>query len=481
MQRARTCGVVCFALLLVLMAGGAPGQTLARRGWAGSGMTVDPWWKSAVFYELDPLTFQDSNGDGYGDLNGIVERLDYLHSLGVDAIVLSPFQLPPAEGANQPGTALDAAYGTDDDFDRLEREASSKKMRVVVDLPLSAKRPVEETLAVARFWLSRGVAGLRLTAEQDDPGMVSLNAAEREQRVRALRKLCAGYVGERVLVWDAPGSVPEAAPSPGRRRKSLVPATPQMEVDRTLEGLPSWDATGLRAFLQATGSGANSLAATDAADRPRSWGRWHSATDSERPGVAKTLAAALFLGRAMPWVYFGQELGMASDGTSPAPMQWGGEPRFSSGSPWVAMGPNAATANVTVEDSDSQSLLNWYRKLGALVHENGSLQGGSVTLVETGYPDVVAWVRRGKLATDRPVLVVCNLSGRAVLISLTQALSGIGVRATNGLEPLATSFAGDPSVAASGIALPPYGVYVGQAIQPGLEDAPAPMPHRRGR
>jgi alpha-glucosidase len=442
-------------------------------------MTVDPWWKSAVFYELDPLTFQDSNGDGYGDLNGIVDRLDYLHALGVDAIVLSPFQLPPATGANQAGTALDAAYGTDEDFDRLEREASLRKMRVLVDLPLSAKRPVEETLAVARFWLSRGVAGLRLTAEQDDPGMASLNAAEREQRVRALRKLCAGYVGERVLVWDVPGSEPEAASSPGPRRKSVAPARPQLQVDRTLEELTRWDATGLQAFLQAAVPGANSLAATEAADRVRSWGRWQAATDAERLGLAKTLAAALFLGRQMPWLYFGQEIGMASAGTAPAPMQWGGDPGFSAATPWVAMGPNAATANVAAEDADPQSLLNWYRKLGSLVHENGSLHGGSVTPVETGYPDVVAWVRRGKLASDRPVLAVCNLSGHAVLISLTEALSGIGVRATSRMEPLATSFAADPSIAASGISLPPYGVYVGEAVQPGLEDAPAPVPHRR--
>jgi len=468
-------------LLLALFVGGAAGQTLARRGWVGSGMTVDPWWKTAVFYELDPLTFQDSSGDGYGDLNGIADRLDYLHALGVDAIVLSPFQLPPAAGANHPATALDAAYGTDEDFDRLEREASSRKMRVVVDLPLGGKRPVEETLSVARFWLSRGVAGLRLTAEQDDPDMASLNPAEREQRVRALRKLCVGYVGERVLVWDAPGSEPEAASRPERRRKTTAPALPQLQVDRTLEELTRWDAAGLKAFLQAAVPGANALAATDAADRSRSWGRWDEATDSERLGAAKTLAAALFLGRAMPWLYFGQELGMTSAGIAPAPMQWGGDPGFSTAMPWVEPGPNAATANVATEDADPQSLLNWYRKLGALVHENGSLHGGSVTPVETGYSDVVAWVRRGKLASDRPVVVVCNLSARGVLISLTQALNGIGVRVTSRIEPLAVSFAGDPSVAASGISLPAYGVYVGQAIQPGLEDAPAPMPHRRGR
>ena len=55
----------------------------------------DPWWKHAVFYEIYPRSFQDSDGDGIGDLNGITQRLDYLQSLGVDAIWLSPIYPSP--------------------------------------------------------------------------------------------------------------------------------------------------------------------------------------------------------------------------------------------------------------------------------------------------------------------------------------------------------------------------------------------------
>jgi len=50
----------------------------------------DPWWKHAVIYELYPRSFQDTNGDGVGDLNGITKRLDYLKNLGVDAIWITP-------------------------------------------------------------------------------------------------------------------------------------------------------------------------------------------------------------------------------------------------------------------------------------------------------------------------------------------------------------------------------------------------------
>jgi len=432
-------------------------------------MTVDPWWKTGVFYELDPLTFQDSNGDGFGDLNGITARLDYLQGLGVDAVVLSPFQLPPTEDKTSKTTALDAAYGTDEDFDRLEREASLRKMRVVVDLPLSGKRTVEATLTVARFWLSRGVGGLRLTAEQDDPGMASLTVADRAERVRGLRKLCAGYLGNRVLVWDVPGVDPPVGVD-----------GPQRKVDPTLAEATVWDGAALRGFLAGGMAGAEQLAVSDAVNRVRS-GQRLGAGDL---GVEKTVAAALFLGRESPMLYFGQELGMAASGTSPVPMAWGGA-GFTTGTPWVEMGPNAGVANVAAESVDAGSLLSWYRKLGALVHENGALHGGTVTVVETGYPDVVAWVRRGATGKEPPVLVVCNVSARAVVISLAAALKQASNRAggqsNGGVQTLAASFAG-AVVQGGGVALPGYGVWVGSLLQPGLEDGPQPViSHRRGR
>ncbi len=431
-------------------------------------MTIDPWWKTGVFYELDPLTFQDSNGDGFGDLNGITARLDYLEKLGVDAVVLSPFQLPPTEDKASKKTALDTAYGTDEDFDQLEREASLRKIRVVVDLPLSGRRTIDSTLTVARFWLSRGVGGLRLTAEADDPGMGSLTASDREDRVRLLRKLCAGYVGNRVLVWDVPGvEPPSGADSPHRK------------VDHTLADASGWDSQVLRRFLAGGLVGAEELAVSDAVDRVRSGQRLGSGD----VGIERTIAAALFLGRESPMLYFGQELGMAANGATPTPMAWGGGAAgFTSGTPWVEMGPNAGVANVASEEADPASLLNWYRKLGVLVHENGALHGGTVTMVETGYQDVVAWVRRGSTGKEPPLLVVCNVSARAVLISLTEALKQVSGRANGGVQALAMSFGGGAVVKAGGLSLPGYGVYVGTVLQPGLEDAPEPvMSHKRGR
>src|SRR5689334_7597075 len=67
-------------------------QTVTRTSAAEPG---DVWWKHAVIYEIYPRSFQDSNGDGIGDLNGITSRLDYLKQLGVDAIWLTPIYPSP--------------------------------------------------------------------------------------------------------------------------------------------------------------------------------------------------------------------------------------------------------------------------------------------------------------------------------------------------------------------------------------------------
>src|SRR6202789_1793772 len=71
---------------------------LMRPGLAASSPVspaLETWWRNAVIYEIYPRSFQDSNGDGIGDLNGIIRRLDYLKTLGVDAIWLSPVYPSP--------------------------------------------------------------------------------------------------------------------------------------------------------------------------------------------------------------------------------------------------------------------------------------------------------------------------------------------------------------------------------------------------
>jgi alpha-glucosidase len=96
-----------------------------------------PWWKHGIIYEIYPRSFQDSNGDGVGDLNGITSRLDYLKKLGIDAIWITPmFPSPQVDFGYDIAdyTSIDPQYGTMADFDRLVREAKNRNIRVIVDM-----------------------------------------------------------------------------------------------------------------------------------------------------------------------------------------------------------------------------------------------------------------------------------------------------------------------------------------------------------
>lgn len=99
-----------------------------------------PWWRHAVFYELYPRSFADSNGDGIGDLNGITAHLDYLRDLGVDAIWITPCYPSPQVDFGYDVSdyeAIDPMYGTLQDFDRLAKEAKKRGIRIVMDFVLN--------------------------------------------------------------------------------------------------------------------------------------------------------------------------------------------------------------------------------------------------------------------------------------------------------------------------------------------------------
>src|SRR6202046_5527868 len=119
---------------LVLTLGGAFAQTPAKPA------NVDSWWKHALIYEIYPRSFQDSNGDGIGDLNGITQRLDYLKQLGVDAIWLSPIYPSPQVDFGYDISDyenIDPQYGTLADFDHLIAEANKRHIRILMDMVMN--------------------------------------------------------------------------------------------------------------------------------------------------------------------------------------------------------------------------------------------------------------------------------------------------------------------------------------------------------
>lgn len=98
------------------------------------------WWQQAVIYQIYPRSFADSNGDGIGDLPGIIEKLDYLQKLGVDAIWLSPVCRSPQYDNGYDVSDyqdIDPLFGTLEDMDRLIAEAKKRDIRIILDLVLN--------------------------------------------------------------------------------------------------------------------------------------------------------------------------------------------------------------------------------------------------------------------------------------------------------------------------------------------------------
>src|SRR6266851_1627326 len=150
-------------LLALCLSTTALSQTLARPGWAGSGMSAEPWWKHAVVYQLDPANFSK---DG---LKGIPTHLDYLQSLGVDALLLT--NTAPEAQTTDPSL---------DDLDDLIHQASRYNIRVLLDL-----KSTPDPTANARFWLNRGIAGFHTSSD-----------------AATLRKVIDTYIGQRIVIAD---------------------------------------------------------------------------------------------------------------------------------------------------------------------------------------------------------------------------------------------------------------------------------------
>ncbi|NQJ19457.1 alpha-glucosidase [Streptococcus suis] len=98
------------------------------------------WWKKSVIYQIYPRSFQDSNGDGIGDIRGIISRLDYLHELGIDAIWLSPVYQSPMDDngydiSDYQGIAPE--FGTMEDMEELIAEGHKRNIKIIMDLVLN--------------------------------------------------------------------------------------------------------------------------------------------------------------------------------------------------------------------------------------------------------------------------------------------------------------------------------------------------------
>ena len=448
----------------------ASGQTLARPGWVGSGMTAQSWFKHAVLYRIDTRTFAHSAGDpqeGPGKLKGTTERLDYIRNLGVDAVLLE--DLAPAAGQGP----IDPALGTVDDFDELSLQASKRNLRILLTMP-------HPDAAVARYWLTRGVAGFYI------PGSLSSPA------VPAIRKLLPSFVGQRILVTDADLTATAAAKAPAN----------ELQLDPALLKLPTPPATGAAAQLRSALEQSQTLLhagapaiATDAHGLAPSVSRF--APSQSQLEAAKTLAALLLLNRSAPVIYAGQELAAAATGSA-AMIPWGkpsvaeSEPAEEAAAPRPAPPPAAPStpfvaseryvpyvppakpikaakaappdpATAAGQELNPASVLNFYRQLIQLHHGKTSVRDGDEILLNYDNTNALVMVRRpaNPSLTNPPLIVLCNLSATPLRLSIKADLTnlhlrGSFLRSVLNPESQAVSMNLDP------VTLPAYGVYVGE-------------------
>ncbi|MEO2203808.1 alpha-glucosidase [Paenibacillus pabuli] len=107
---------------------------------SGSGVIHIVWWKESVVYQIYPISFKDSDGDGHGDLQGIYEKLDYLTDLGIDVIWICPIYESPGHDNGYDISdyyAIMRKFGTMEDFDRLLAAAHSRGLKIMMDLVLN--------------------------------------------------------------------------------------------------------------------------------------------------------------------------------------------------------------------------------------------------------------------------------------------------------------------------------------------------------
>ena len=428
-------------------------QTLARPGWVGSGINTDVWWKHPVVYQVNPINFNPTEGSG---LHGVAQRLDYVQSLGVDALLLTTIQPDPTHAQS-----IDPAYGTLDDLDDLIHEASRHNIRILLDL--DPQIPAADLTSVARFWLNRGIAGFHVIGATPE---AHAQAAE-------LRKVTNTYLGDRILIGDVDPTLPS---SPQQRTYNAPnPQTTQLLLDTSLGAVKPLNPAAIRSAVESTENVAQTgrslpLLATDGPSFPRSMSRY--ADGQHDLAIARLLATILFTTRAQPLLYYGQELGVttqpASESTPASPViAWDAPPPPPKGQPVPPSDPATATPtkipNAALEEADPASLLNWYRKLIEIHHSNSTINSGEYLTINRDDQNVLIIIRKPKTVTPTtPILVIlCNLSDQPVKLSIKTDTMRLHLRGSF-LRTLLRSDNGMGTMHLESMTLAPYLAYIGE-------------------
>jgi oligo-1,6-glucosidase len=559
-------------------------------------------WRRWVVYQVYPRSFADSDGDGVGDLRGLLGRLDYLHRLGVDVVWLSPVYRSPMDDNGydiSDYTDIDPLFGTLADLDELIAELHARDMRLMMDLVVnhtsdehpwflesrssrdnpkrdwywwrdprpgatpgtpgaeptnweshfsgptwtwdertgqyylhifSAKQPDlnwenpevrQAVYAMMRWWLDRGVDGFRM----DVINMISKDTSLPDTTPRPgslygpgdQHFLCGprnheflqemhhevfqGRPGRVLTVGEMPGVTIEQAAlftAPERREVDMVFQFEHVGLD---QGAHKFDLRPLKlselkasmAAWQAglAGRGWNSLYFGNH-DQPRSLSRFGSDDPAHRVASAKALATVLHLHQGTPYVYQGDELGMAnaplaaiadyrdiqalrfyaeaaargdvdlaalleamarmSRDQGRTPVQWDGSANagFSPGTPWIGVNPDYVSVNADAEVGVDGSVFEHYRALIALRHTEPAVTDGTFELLLPEHPTIWAFTRRSR---DTELLVAANFSGDPVTTELPVEAGWAGAEVALASDP---ARAAGPTLTPADLTLAPW-------------------------
>jgi oligo-1,6-glucosidase len=507
------------------------------------------WWKESVVYQVYWRSFADTNGDGVGDLRGVIGKLDYIKSLGVDFIWLNPFNASPGVDNGYDISdyyAIAPEAGTMADFDELVAEAHRRGLKIMMDIVLNhtsdrhpwflASRSSKgdpkrdwyiwrdpapdggpptnwrsyfhpscwrfdeatgqyymhsfaigqpdlnwanpevrrEMYRMLRYWLDRGVDGLRLdalallakpaefrnAADPYDIRYLTHNPGLHDYLQEMHREVFRHY--DIMTVGEVAFATPELGVLFVDEEREELHSLFHFEV---ADEMPSWD---LPRFRRIQRRWADALRGRGVMgqflnnhDHTRQVSRYGN--DREyRVQSAKLLATMVHTLPGIPYVYQGEELGMTgvrfdsiddyrdvmmkaryeeeigrgrdpeevlrelqplSRDNSRTPMQWnaGRNAGFTDGEPWIRPNPNHAEINVEAAEADPDSVLHYYRKLIAMRKANPVMVYGDFEDIGGDDPHVYAYVRK---LGDTAWIVVLNHSDDPGAFALPEPYAG---------------------------------------------------------
>lgn len=459
----------------------------------------EKWWKESVFYQIYMPSYADSNGDGYGDFKGMTQKLDYLQSLGIKGIWLTPFLTSPKVDNGYDIAdyyEIDPTYGTKADFDLFLKEAHQRGIKVIMDMVLnhtstdckwfqesrkSKDNPyrdyyiwkdepnnwesffggtawqkdtltdqyyyhkfdvrmadlnwanpkvVAEVQNILRFWLDAGVDGFRLdvinflntdgitadnpTKDGEQDHINDINQEGVKSAMRIIKSTVSEY-DDRFIVGEIGSDKIEVLKQ--YQSQDLL----DVVFNFNFGSIAEFSAQRIFDELQSMEKNMSNYPTLffGSHDMPRMIDRLADGN----PDRATALAALMLTAKGVPFIYYGEEIGMHNiiaqnldemvdiqgrtqyqlaldEGKNPkdallfgnkhnrdksrSPMQWSGDAfaGFSAEKAWIKINPDYKTVNVAALTPQKNSILNTYKKLIALRNSERALQYGAYDNLE---------------------------------------------------------------------------------------------------